>query len=193
MKLSNFKFPFVVVLKNRSTRQFNAFGILLNLISSVFFISEFLVADQLNFFLLAGILLVIGLVIWNIYRSFKGRKVFYDRAYLITALLWIKMPYMEWLFIVFILLALLDHQVKFPLEIGFSERQIVFNSLFKKRYNWSQLSNVMLKDGLLTMDFHNNRLLQREIEDDEDEDDATEEEFNNFCQEQLRKKDPGSL
>jgi hypothetical protein len=30
-------------------------------------------------------------------------------------------------------------------------------------------------------------LLQREIEEDEDEDDASEEEFNLFCREQLKK------
>jgi hypothetical protein len=82
---------------------------------------------------------------------------------------------------------LLEHQVKFPLEIGFSENQIVFNTLFRKKYNWSQLSNVMLKDGMLTMDFYNNRLLQRQVEDDEDDDDATEEEFNLFCRQQLKK------
>jgi hypothetical protein len=41
-----------------------------------------------------------------------------------------------------------------------------------------------LKDGLLTLDFSNNKVVQREIEDDE-EDDADEEEFNNFCRNQL--------
>ena len=94
---------------------------------------------------------------------------------------------MEWLFVAFILLAILERQAKFPLEIGFSESQVVFNTMLKKKYDWSQLSNVVLKDGLLTIDFHNNHLLQREVEDEEDEEDVPEEEFNEFCRAQLQK------
>jgi phosphoribosylformylglycinamidine (FGAM) synthase PurS component len=42
----------------------------------------------------------------------------------------------------------------------------------------------VLKDNLLTLDFTNNRLLQLEVEDDE-ESEADEEEFNEYCQKQL--------
>jgi hypothetical protein len=36
------------------------------------------------------------------------------------------------------------------------------------------------------MDFKNNRLLQKEVvDDDEDEDDADEKEFNDYCQARL--------
>jgi hypothetical protein len=92
------------------------------------------------------------------------------------------------LFGAFIILALLERQVKFPLEIGFSESQVVFNTLLKKRYYWSDLSNVVLKDGLLTIDFLNNRLIQREVEEDDDDEDVPEEEFNAFCKMHLHKK-----
>ena len=123
----------------------------------------------------------------NFLRARKGKKIYFDRMYIICGLLWLHMSGMEWLIIPFAILALLEHQIKFPMEIGFSEGRIVFNTIFRKKYNWSQLSNVMLKDGLLTMDFRNNRILQREIDDDEEEDDASEEEFNLFCREQLKK------
>jgi hypothetical protein len=103
---------------------------------------------------------------------------------LIAALVWMKMPYFQWLVFVFIILALLEYQAKYAIEIGFADNEIVFNSLFKKRYNWSAFSNIVLKDGLLTLDFTNNRILQREIEDDE-EDDADEDEFNEYCRRQL--------
>ena len=93
------------------------------------------------------------------------------------------MPYFEWLFFVFVALALLEYQARHPLEIGFSSRQVVFNTLFKKKFSWSELSNVLLRDGLLTIDFDNNRLFQREI--DEGESEASEEEFNAWCLRQL--------
>lgn len=188
MGLSSVRFPYIVVLKNQSVKLFNYFGLMLNLASCIFFIKEFAFVDEKNFFLLAGIALVIGIIIWNVVRAGKGKRVFYDRAFLVSALLWVKMPYMEWLFIAFILLALLDYQVKFPLEIGFSESQVVFNYLLKKKYSWSKVSNVVLKDGMLTIDFHNNRILQREVEDDIDDEDVSEEEFNDYCRQQLVKQ-----
>lgn len=185
------KYPYVVILKNKVTASVNIFGYLLNAASCAFFLIEFLgpwMQDkEVNLLLILAILIIAGMLVRNIIRQRKGHKIFFDRIYLITALLWLHMPYMQWLFIPFVILALLEHQVKFPLEIGFSESRIVFNTFFRKKYDWSQLSNVMLKDGLLTMDFRNNRLLQREIEDDEEEEDASEEEFNAFCREQLKK------
>jgi hypothetical protein len=188
MNLSEIKYPYVVVLKSPVSGQLNAFGLLLNLVSCIFFCREFVFTEDKNVFLIAGILLVIGLVTWNVRRMMKGEKVFFNRAFLISALLWIKMPYMEWLFGAFIILAILERQVKFPLEIGFSDSQVVFNTLLKKKYHWSDLSNVVLKDGLLTIDFLNNRLIQREVEEDDDDEDVPEEEFNAFCKMHLQKK-----
>src|SRR5262245_55216746 len=98
MSLSSIKYPFIVVFKNPASWQFNAFGLLLNLVSCAFFLKEFVFVENKNIFLVAGVALVIGLLSWNIYGMWKGQKVFFNRAYLISALLWIKMPYMEWLF-----------------------------------------------------------------------------------------------
>lgn len=181
------KFPYVVILKTTKDRSLNILANLLNIASAAFFVKEFLFGVSIRYIQLIAVAVMLGVLVWNYLKIRKGSKVFYDRAYLITGLLWMGMPYMQWLFLPFILLALLEHQVKFPLEIGFSESQIVLNTIFKKRYTWSQLTNVKLRDGLLTMDFANNRLLQREVEDDENDDDASEEEFNQFCRQQLKK------
>jgi hypothetical protein len=43
----------------------------------------------------------------------------------------------------------------------------------------------VLRNGLLTLDFKSNRLLQREVADDDDDDNADEEEFNAYCRECL--------
>jgi hypothetical protein len=180
------KFPYVVVLKTTKDRSLNILATLLNFASAAFFIREFAFGDS-SLYMLIAVAVILGILVWNYLRLRRGQKVFYDKAYLISGLLWMGMPYMQWLFLPFILLALLEHQVKFPLEIGFSESQIVLNTIFKKRYKWGQLTNVMLRDGLLTMDFANNRLLQREVVADDEDDDASEEEFNDFCREQLKK------
>jgi len=187
MSATGKKFPYVVILKNATDRPFTILAILLNLASMVFFIRENFLPGNFHLIRTLAIAVLAGMMVWNYVQMRRRKKVYYNQAYLVTGLLWMGMPYLQWLFIPFILLAVLEHQVKFPLEIGFSETQVVFNTLFKKKYKWDQLTNVMLRDGLLTMDFANNRLLQREVEDDEDEDDTSEEEFNLFCKQQIKK------
>jgi len=43
---------------------------------------------------------------------------------------------------------------------------------------------VILKDGILTLDFKDNKLIQKEVLDD-DEPEAEEDEFNEYCQSKL--------
>ncbi len=45
-----------------------------------------------------------------------------------------------------------------------------------KKHSWKAIDNVILKDGLLTVDFKNNKLFQRDIDNE-----LHEEKFNNWC------------
>ncbi|HEV8505088.1 MAG TPA: hypothetical protein VGQ53_06810 [Chitinophagaceae bacterium] len=49
---------------------------------------------------------------------------------------------------------------------------------------WNELTNVIKRDDLLTLDFKNNRLMQVQILN---ADDVSENEFNQFCRQQLSK------
>jgi hypothetical protein len=75
------------------------------------------------------------------------------------------------------------------------KRSIYFNSYViehktrpYKRYKWSDLSNVVLKDNIITLDFKNNKLIQGEINTSVDENI-----FNAFVNEQLNKSTIKSL
>jgi hypothetical protein len=107
----------------------------------------------------------------------------------IAAIAWVTMPYLSWLFLPFALMGLFEKQAKFPLEVGFSDTRIIINTLIRRKYNWSDFNNIILKDDLLTMDFKTNRLLQRETIDEEG--DAEEDEFNDYCSQQLAKTGSG--
>lgn len=179
-------YQYVVSLKNRQTRYIDITGLLLGILSVLFFVREMLLSSGVHVAYLVGSIAVTAVLVWNVIQSSKGKKVYYSRALLIAALVWMKMPFFQWLTFAFIILALLEYQAKYALEIGFSDNEIVINSLFKKKYQWSQFNNIILKDGLLTLDFASNKILQREVEDDE-EDDADEEEFNEYCRRQLSK------
>jgi len=52
-----------------------------------------------------------------------------------------------------------------------------------RNISWNELNNILLKDGLLTIDLKNNKLFQQPL--DESETPVNEEEFNEFCRKQL--------
>jgi hypothetical protein len=177
-------YQYIVVIRNEQTRYVNAVGFILCILSALAFLRELLIRDAIVLPYLIGIIFIVGFLIYIFFQSRKeDTEIYFSKGLLLSGLVWTKMPYFQWMIFVFALLALLEYQAKHPLEIGFSSRQIVFNTLFKKKYSWDQLSNVILKDGLLTVDFTSNKIFQREI--DEGESEASEEEFNTWCREQL--------
>lgn len=174
-------YPYVVTLKNQQTRAIDLFGFILSFVSVIFFVQEMIKSNQVGLAYAIGSIAILIVLGYNIYQSRKnGQKVYYSRALLIAALVWMKMPALQWLFFLFVILALLEYQAKYAVEIGFGENHILMNTLIKKRYNWSEFSNIVLKDGIITLDFANNKVMQKEVEEDE-EDDAEEDEFNDFC------------
>ena len=177
-------YHYVVVIRNPNVRIVNLFGLLLSVASAIMFITQMMILREVVLPYLIGVAFIAGLLMWNLYSAkYRDKEIYYSKALLIAGLVWTKMPFYEWLFFVFVALALLEYQAKHPLEIGFSSRQVVFNTLLKRRFSWTELSNVILRDGLLTIDFRNNRLFQKEI--DEGESEASEEEFNSWCNRQL--------
>jgi len=69
--------------------------------------------------------------------------------------------------------------------VSINESQVIYPSFPKKKINWQELSNLMIKDGLLTIDFKNNKIIQQQIADISSSID--EKEFNDFCRQQLNK------
>jgi len=181
------RYQYVVTLKRESQRATNLFSFFMCLLSGIFFLFAAFRDEKIFWFLLpVGIFLIIGAVIQNVSARTGRRRIQYRYLLVLAALGWIGMPVLPWLGIFFIILAFLEHQTKRPLEIGFDRDIVVINTLIRRKYDWSAFSNIVLRDGLLTIDFKNNRLLQKEILDDEEDDDDTEEkEFNDYCQARL--------
>lgn len=182
----NHLYTYIIVLRNETSRYVNITGFLLVVGSAILFIREMVVRNEVVLPYLLGVLFIAGLLLWNVYVYYRlDKEIYYSKALLIAGLVWMKMPYLEWLIFVFVLLALLEYQAKLSPEIGFSQEHIVFNNLLKKRYHWQEIEHVILKDGLLTIDFRNNKLFQREIDSGENE--ASEKEFNDWCAAHLHK------
>lgn len=198
------RYKYVVILKKTNERTTDFLSVLLCLFSALAFAYNGLrslhtaplhgnsgsgwstTAPTLSWLSLAvSVVLLAGLIINLTLNRVKGRQVRYRYLLLLSSIGWIGLTPIPWLGLIFMALTFLEYQTKRPLEIGFDLDRIVINSLITRRFGWTDFNNIILKDGLLTLDFKSNRLLQREVADDEDEDDADEEEFNMFCREQL--------
>jgi hypothetical protein len=179
-------YQYVVYLQNNQRKYIDRFSILLLVISAVLFLREQIQSPNIKISYLFGAIAILALIFYNLYGFYKYKKpAYYGPALFIAAIGWVTMPFLSWLFIPFALMGLFEKQSKAPLEIGFTDQQVVINTLFRRKYQWSDFNNVLLKDDLLTLDFKNNKLLQRETIDEEG--DAEEDEFNQYCSLQLKK------
>ncbi len=64
-------------------------------------------------------------------------------------------------------------------QVIFNTNSVVTKTMFGKTHQWNDLQNVVLKDGLLTIDFRNNQLLQVLIDPAINTNEELE--FNHFC------------
>jgi hypothetical protein len=182
-------YQYVVTLKNTQSQFVQVFSISLLSISSFIFLVEQWLSPGISRILLVCPLFILTMLAYNIYKKKKDQVLLsYKTALFMAAIGWTGMPYLSWLFLPFVALAMLEKGAGSPLEIGFADNKIVINTVIRRSYTWADFTNVVLKDNLLTMDFKNNRLFQRETIAEEG--DTEEDEFNEYCQEQLNKYTP---
>jgi hypothetical protein len=178
-------YNFVVVLKHKNKKAVQLTGILLSALAIFLFLyRSFQEGGTLINLLPFSILLI--LFLWSINQIRKKEKVFFFSLLVIAGFGLIAIQPFNWVGFIYILMAILERYALLSPEIGFSPDHIRFNGWPEKKHAWSEFSNIMLKDGILTMDFRNNKLFQKETDDTNDpEYDGSEEEFNQFCIDQL--------
>lgn len=86
-----------------------------------------------------------------------------------------------WLIIIDSLLFLLSTAALQKIIFYFKKENIEQNNFPYKKFTWDQFTNVILKDNILTLDFKNNKLFQKEVEAKK----INEEHFNSFATQQL--------
>ncbi|MBX3241585.1 MAG: hypothetical protein KIT80_11415 [Chitinophagaceae bacterium] len=178
-------FQYVLIIKKgEKTGNIDFISILICLICWLFFVFYSIIHQQFLSVLFIGSFLIPFLVARTILSRRQNKHLTFKHPLFACGMLWLFVPGMRWIALFFIVFILFDHQSRQSLEIGVSDERIVINTFFRKRYAWNEFSNVILRDNLLTLDFKNNRILQREIIPERS--DVVEEEFNRFCREQLQ-------
>jgi len=119
------------------------------------------------------------------YRQIKigSKKKNYDFTFLLLAIPWISLQ-LFWVGAVVILMGILHGIAIRRLVIFANTDKIIYPSFPRRSIEWNELSNIILKDDLLTIDFKNNTIIQQLI--DKTEHPVNEKEFNDFCSKQLQ-------
>lgn len=179
------EYDYLVTLKKNIDRKVNTVSLILLIISICIFLYTATQLLNTAFRKQAIICVVIATfcVLWIILKEMR-KITYYRLAFLVSgAALFFPPLSLTWLGVLFVLIGLFEKQAKFPQEIGFDAQGATTNSIPSRFYPWSELTNVVLKGGLLTIDFKTNKLYQKEIQDRVSKE--LEQEFNDFCQQQL--------
>ena len=157
--------------------------VLLNLIGFIYMATMATGTFRKTFFiLLISIIVVHYLLVFYLRYKVKFTNWPHRSVFLVCAIGWARSPYW-WISIILIVLLFLDIPAHRKLKLTVSENKINYPSFPRKVIEWNELTNLVLKDGLITIDFKNNKIIQQTILNP----DINEQEFNDFCRKQLNK------
>ena len=122
--------------------------------------------------------IITSIISWSIYSYYQkknGGIPYYRLALLFASWGWLLLPKALIISGIFLIGALFERQVKFPYEIAFDPTGIIINTFPKKFFPWGAIQ--------ITIDFKNNKLIQKDINEPVSE--SVTSEFNTFCAEQI--------
>ena len=127
-----------------------------------------------------------SIISWGIFCYFQkkqGGVPYYRLGLLFASWGWFLLPKALIISGIFLIGALFERQVKFPYEIAFAPTGIIVNTFPKKFFPWKEIQNALIKDDVITIDFKNNKLIQKDINEPVSESITLE--FNSFCAAQI--------
>jgi hypothetical protein len=170
---------FNIEIKNEKIKAYKTITLLIIILYTLFFIYL-----SLNNIQRKSASISIGFIVlyagYRFYISSKNNHDFYfdEWAFFLLMILWVDNYLIALVSMIFFLLYTVTLQ---KIIYHFDTSRIIQKNFPWKKYNWDQLSNVILKDNLLTIDFKNNKLMQAEIAST----DIDQSLFNAFAREQL--------
>lgn len=177
---------FELTLKNSKLKSYHLIGwilIFFNLVLLLYFSFERSEQDRYLAFGLFPASILVTAMAWTDKVRFMSRIAYAGILYILIAALWAKWRF-SWAIAADALFFILYTYSVRKFEVSISGEKIIYPSFPRKEIMWNELQNIILKDGILTIDFKNNKLLQNEVADDENID---EKKINEFCREQLTK------
>jgi len=181
------KFEFI--LKNEKKKFYDRFAILIFMLSGIGLTITLIYTDKEtlqsgNIYWIASSFLLLFFLTYLVWQKKVNRflNVFVMASFAI-ALSWVLLE-LWWVGFISLILLLLYVIAQRELKLEVEKEKIIYPSFPKKIIQWDNLSNLIIKDSLLTIDFKNNKIIQQYIDHKMS---VNEQEFNDFCSEQLKK------
>lgn len=173
----NMSIDYSLVLQAEKNRTLSFISVLLSVIAIAFSLL-FASNEQWRWLRLAPALAVgVGLV-WNlIVRFTRLPPIPYAVHLVIGSMAWLFKPGLYWIGVLYLLMAVLERKTRKPVIIRFSAKEIEYDALYKRQFQWKELNNAVLKDGMLTLDFRNNKIIQKDVLEAGIDETA----FNQYC------------
>lgn len=178
---------YVVILKNHNKQAIEITGWLLSILSVIIFLVT-IYQEPTDWGIFFSLFIIIAMMASNFVEKRKKKKISFATLLICAGIglsFFAETGHIDSLFI---LAGIAEKYFNKNKEVGFSESEIVMSGLITKKYQWSELNNVLIKDDLLTLDFKNNKVFQDQTDDEEDDEYEVEsDEFNAYCGERLKK------
>ena len=178
---------FRLVLNNQKTGFYDRFAIFLAMLTAVasgILYSMRTVSSSCHISALVTLASALATVIAFAFphKPWKKELRFYITM-IVAAITWTLAGYW-WASVLSLILVFLYDRSRKPLAVTVDESGVLYPSFPEKRFAWNELSNLVLKDGLLTIDLRNNHIIQQELDENSDTPNAAD--FNEFCRQQLQ-------
>jgi hypothetical protein len=177
-----------ITLKNEKLRLYNQISwiIIFTHILVFLYLALFLKSKYIQSGSIAALIMMFFCFLLR-YYLLKKKSTWNPGFHTFYSLLWIAWITIGWYWLILIPITFetLVSIVTRKLITTFTGEKVIYPSFPSKTFWWQELNNVILKDGLLTIDFKNNKIIQQMI--DESKPSVDEKEFNEFCRQQLNK------
>ena len=169
-------------LRNDKVSFYNRISWLIIIVNYLFLLYLGLFAAEKELRMKSIASLITSVLILGLYFFLRKRKYAISLYWVFMSLIiaWILIEY-YWIAVLMLVFNFLNLLANKKPIVTFSTEKIKYPSFFYRNLDWKELNNTMLKDGLLTIDFKNNKLIQQLIIDEN----VNEKDFNDFCKEQL--------
>lgn len=177
---------FKIILNNDRIKFYDRFALFLLLLNAsgiiLFFFSNQLLIPEKVIGCIALLLIITAFAIYFLASYARKKKYYFLFAAMGMVAFWGVIAI--WIIALLMLaLAILYALSKEDLAVFISSENIIYPSFPKRKFNWQELNNVILKDDLFTIDLASNRIIQQKI--DSSRTFVNEEKFNEFCRQQL--------
>lgn len=176
-----------IIIKNERYKQVAVFQLVFLTMMAFIFIAAAYFEDNITGFLWPALLSMSIFLTVN-KEDFKKFKFFRVTNFKESGFLWAIVGSVLlldwWVALLVIAAAIIQLVIKEYYEIYIDNKSLEIHSYPRKNIAWNTLQNMVIKDGLLTIDYRNNKILQAEIIPALSNI-GDEAEFNDFCRLQL--------